>query len=317
MKSYWKDIVTASNQWIGLELFVENHPRSTFHIESGGESRFKIMMGDFPLIWGTLEKEHYGVWLLRNPIEWTRNQMPISPITSFEVEKTKGFSPTESMKYWTRFFAKSLSKEESTFLYTGKWKLIPKSFSINSLSLHQLLNYQEIDYLDWQLSGHGGLVVLKKEMPKKHGRLKWWRKQIKVGNRIPILAWYIGCLDAYLIIDGHLRLQAYQLEDIKPPVLTICSIYEIPIPADKEVQKRVWESLQKRSENPRKTPLNQDEVNNVLIQVYGNQSFQREFTKSQYQHNFEEKWLAEVKKAGENLTGEMKSDLQWMINRDY
>jgi hypothetical protein len=117
--------------------------------------------------------------------------------------------------------------------------------------------------INWAMCGNGNAINLfaPSQLPEESGRIKWWRKvireeisenesQIKTHHKAetlrllpPILVWAINSLDAYVILDGHDRLQACILEKQAPDFLVINSYTEQNWACDPKQQDAIFHQL--------------------------------------------------------------------------
>ena len=286
---HWKDITTPANKWLGIEITVNNssiHP-ATFHVESCSERFFTLKYENEILLWVRQHYTHYGVALIKNnePLHTT----PIvSYIRSSEIEKRKDLTGVEKFKSWSKFFIQSLNRKDNHFFTEGKWLIAP--FSGNAYnqfyweydateemnkseidrSIFDALNQDTFQYLSWFNTPHQAVEYIGlKHVDDNVGRLKWWRKKAREGALPPILLYYVSGLDGYVVIDGHYRLRAAQLENILPDVLVLSTYKVEKYQIDPTIQQKVLKSLEQRQRNNRKTSaINIDQLNNILINAY-------------------------------------------------
>jgi hypothetical protein len=231
-----------------------------------------------------------------------------------------GYSPYTS---WSCFFATELAKNSASFLYGGLWLFnayIPnkkkdwnyiqagKSKYIGNSSIYgvkEAIKGEEVVWIDWWINGSNELISLK--IPDRtSGRVKWWRKKVKENHLPPILVWYLNCLDAYIIVDGHDRLVASILENKPPNIVVTYSAEEIDASLDKEVQKRILESLKNRELSKNTRPMPIDKINEVLIQAFNNRPVTVSQTFGWATITSDSTWVKEVT---EYLSGVNRSDM--------
>ncbi|MBK8806794.1 MAG: hypothetical protein IPO21_09165 [Bacteroidales bacterium] len=307
MKLHWNDIIDDDGNWSHLQIEVDDQPVGNFQIHSGGNLRFSLTRNELTVFWGCIEFNYYGAWILRNNFDWEKQNMIIPPITSNQIENYKCSNQKDKIIYWSRFFIDSLMKSENTFLYDGKWKISQGflKWKRQKLDLFEkwivfetdnVFTNSQLTYLDWGINGSGNLVALKDTPNESEGRVKWWRKKVKEGTCPPILAWYINSLDAFIIIDGHRRLKAYQLENIEPEILVLNTMREEYYPKDMTRRENIVKSIEIRQNHPSKAKLSIDDINSILIEAYDERPSIRPITKSIAQADFEEIWINDVKK---------------------
>lgn len=307
MKQHWKDIQDDNGNWSHLLIEIDNQPDGKFQIHSGGNQRFKLIKDDLTIFWGCIEYDYYGAWILRNNIDWNKDNMLIPPITSDQIEKYKSSNQTNKASYWSRFFIDSLSKSDNSILCDGKWQIslgllkwqiqkpdLFEKWIVNETD--KVFSNSQLTYIDWGISGNGNLISLKETPYEDEGRVKWWRKKVKENCCPPILTWYINSLDAFIIIDGHRRLKAYMIENEKPDILVLNALREEYYLKDFSRREKIVKSLEIRQNHPSKVKLSIDDINTILIDAYDERPSVRPITKSIAQPDFEEIWINEVKK---------------------
>lgn len=249
--------------------------------------------------------------------------MPVPPIQSSDVEESIEHCGFDRDSFWAKFFAKALSQSAMSPLYQGKWSLTNKNQYIETSphdlpaenpSVENRVGFYQTRplYLDWGSAGNYAVMALKSMPDAQNGRVKWWRKKVKEGNCPPVLIWFITCLQAYVVLDGHARLRAFQLERQKPDYMVLKSVNEIESEPDLERAKMVQQSLVERQLPSWKKPLSVDDINKILIKVYDNRPFVNHTTKSLAIPDFEPLWLKEVK-AFEGKPGTDQEELDTML----
>jgi len=305
MKLHWKDIIDDNGNWSHLLIEIENQPEGKYQIHSGENQRFKLIKDDLTIFWGCIERGYYGVWILRNNLDWKRQDILIPPISSAQIEKYKSLAQRNKVSYWSRFFIDALSKSDNSILYNGKWKIslgllkgqrqkpdLFKKWIINETD--KVFTNSQLTYINWGFRGSESLIALKETPNDNEGRVKWWRKKVKEGSCPPVLTWFINSLDAFIIIDGHRRLKAFMLENIEPDILVLNALREY-YPKDKSRREWIIESLEIRQNHPSKNKLSIDILNAILIDAYDERPSLKPITKSIFQPDFEKIWVEEVK----------------------
>jgi len=314
MKIYWKDIEEMGNGWAGLAVNVETDEsvKPVFHIQTGENGRIKLVNDNAVIFWATIVKDYCGVWLVKSFLNSEIRNMPISPIRSSDIESRSNLTGGEWLKSWNRFYIDELAKSRASFLYSGLWlfgacssketpnrweyKPVVRSHYIDNSCIYEVkesLKHEEVEWIDWWLNGSCKLINVKIPDPES-GRVKWWRKKVKAGRLPPILVWYLNCLDAYIIIDGHDRLLASVMEDTPPEFIVAYSAEEIEVSLDKEVQKRIVDSVENRNALKRKKPIPDDRVNEILIQAFDDRPITRSKTLGWATIDSNQRWVSEV-----------------------
>lgn len=308
MGIFWKDRIDEFDHWNGLEVSVLQTYTPIFTLQSGGKLRFRLTDNTESLFWGCIEPDYYGVWFLRNSRMNTLKDVFIPPITSSDIQKSILDQQNKNSRYWAKYFIQALSKSQRSFLREGKWMIseadqkrvvrdtISKELFWSVKGLSQTFKLETIDVIQWDIYSTSALIPIKDKPQPEEGRLKWWRKQVKEGICPPIFVWYLNVLDSYVIIDGHMRLEACLLEEAKPKVLVLHEVshstHQIK-EGDKNSIIKAVDSLNENQNIDKKKKV--DLINKLLIRVYDNRPWIYPITKSLFQSNIEEDWIREVK----------------------
>jgi hypothetical protein len=324
MKLHWKEIKDDNDKWSHLLVEVTDQPDGMFQIHSGGNQRFKLVKNGLTAFWGCIEYDYYGVWILRNNIFRDKHNMIIPPVSSAQIEDFKYSGSVNKELYWSKAFIRSLSESRNTILYDGKWKISSGLLNRQTQKPDQFAKWvientdkifadKQPIYIDWDIYGSRNLLCLKEMPDDNEGRVKWWRKKVRENCCPPVLAWYINCIDAYIIIDGHRRLKAFILEDIEPDILILNSLHEEFCIKDESRREKIVKGLEIRQNHASRAKLSIDEINRILIDAFDDRPYVRSITKSIAQPDFERKWVEEVTKF-KNKSGIDNVELEVMID---
>lgn len=280
MDLYWEDITTPNMKWRALEITVntKQNIKPMLHLEICSKRFFKLMYGTQTLFWARQHYKYYGVALIKANI-LIENTPIVSSINSIDVEERKQLVGSEKLKSWAKYFIQSLSKNKNQFFYSGKWLIRPFTYSSWQYTDTQELKQSHIDerifdaldssiyqYVSWfHTPSKDVAFVGLHSINEDNSRLKWWRKKAKENTLPPILLYYISALDTYVLIDGHYRLKAAQLENILPETLVISTYHLDKYIADPKIKTSILKSLQNRKKNRQ---LTLDETNDILINAY-------------------------------------------------
>jgi hypothetical protein len=324
------------------------HSAPVIRIESGNNSRLRLVVdvnedqgqrNEQVLYWASILAAYGGVRLLKPPLDTAAYISPLAAIRSPVVQARKHLARDEKMQSWSRYFADELINSTSSMLYEGLWLLAPSYFVKPEIGkkgpwqfeapfhpqlsrwrifdVEQSLKPDAYQYLDWWFSGSSQLVNF--ICPAvDHGRVKWWRKVCREGQLPPILVWYQNCLDAYVIIDGHCRLQAAILEKSPPDFLILYSAAESARFDNTEQQAQILRSfeykLKAQKERTEIRPLPINEMNQILIGAFENRNDMRARTHAWAKIKSEKDWLQQVKS---HLHSTKHSDLfEKMVSRE-
>lgn len=211
----------------GIELGVPRGVRPRLVLEAGAGSRIRLTSGGEPVMWARVAERYDGVWLLLR----SHQSLGVVPPIRAELAR-KIHSPVG----WVRWFAERLLESEVSPLRPGAWTLTAMRPGEHrgvfrphdtgggpgpAFHPHQAFDEFPIRYIDWHAMGSADIVALRDASPADDGRVQAWRKSSRDGTLPPILLWWVGGLDAHVILDGHDRLQAALREDIAPSFITL------------------------------------------------------------------------------------------------
>lgn len=286
----WKDLETTSNRWYGLAVEVtasaeRSSRQPPCRLETGANQRIQLMQGITPLLWATLLDDYAGVHLLKSHAD-APHAFPPDALSSAAIQRIQARPAPERLSVWSRHFAQALASSRNTFLHPGLWIFAgvrPENngwqFPGEALSskqsltwpltgVREALNDSPVDFVDWWFRSGRDVFSLRRSAPADDGRLKWWRKKAREDALPPVLLWHAGCLNAYLIADGHLRLQAALLEDRPPEFLVVSAAREVHWATDPVSQQRILESLNRKLTHSRGQAPSVDRMNAVLIAAF-------------------------------------------------
>lgn len=166
-------------------------------------------------------------------------------------------------------------------------------------------------WINWMCSGSAEILPIKKEPRDDSGRVKWWRKKAREGTLPPVLLWYLNCLDAYIIVDGHSRLLASKLENIVPEIIVAYSSVEFKYEIPESKKSGVLKSLKNRKN---RRPLSTEEINEVLLETFENRPMSNPRTFSTAVPDFNKVWENEVTDFCSGL--QVDESLRCMIKRE-
>ncbi len=238
----WRDFRSAGDEgtWQGLDCQVEHADRAApapaFRV-CAGERRVRVECSGEPVLWAHVHDQRSGVWRLvsRRRATWA----VVPPIATRDVRAIDAAPHTEGWwRAWARWFARELAASPRTPLHAGRWALTPaKASDLRSAPLpapeplpwlgqpwlrggwHHVydvrtcLESPALAWESWGINGSGALVRTRAPTPPEGARPRAYAKQARDGTLAPLLVQYVSGLDLYLLLDGHDRLRAAQLED--------------------------------------------------------------------------------------------------------
>lgn len=321
MKCHYEDDYAGAEaiaaNWRGMRITVAHAALPRLHLQSAQGGLMRLNFGEKSLFWAEIDDSYSGVSLYR-PLVSSQGLLPA--ITSQQLPS--GLDLHEKRHYWARYFVRALSYSPNTCFYDGLW------------SLHSMAALQRKDqagrdyprwcgrvradawqqavvgedfaflqapcvYIDWGACGNGGVINLfgPSPAPEQHGRIKWWRKVLASEQLPPILLWYLNSLDAYVILDGHDRLQACILEKCAPDYLVLSSFTEQSYPCDPVRQQAIQQQLNllesRMAQGIAINPSAWNGAQQALVVAFDDRPHQRKVTRSRAKLS-EKIWHEEV-----------------------
>lgn len=296
---WWKDLHDRNHAWLGLEL--QSPTPATppiLEMHSGHHGRMALSLRGAPLFWGSMLKDHSGLWRVFNA-EHPDPYALLPPITSLALESIRRSGPEAWMGEWCRYFARHLLTPDVPLLSAGRWLLRPMlptapvapyslqqtspveswrfhaparsgnigfSWSLFAEDIPNLMAPTRVSQVDWWWNGTP--LLARYALQPHAGRLKWWRKKSREGALPPVLVRFFAGLGSFVILDGHYRLQAAIEEGMPPPFLVLSELGERTFPTDPAHQEKIVRALAaQQQKNP---AVNLDGVNQTLINLYDN-----------------------------------------------
>ncbi len=340
-----------NNQWQKTLIEVPEQTTPYYRLYTDNAD-FKFATSKHTLFWGAICQYYIGVWMLRNDKtaieDILKNQPIVQPIKSADIERYKASQQQNQLRehdllskkdydkqvdnhffqYFASYFAKELTNTPNGILSQGKWQITQGYTDNSQLCYTENLENKytafylrstgqafrsQLSFINWYFNGSNELIAIKDKPHADSARVKWWRKKVKEHTCPPVLAWFLNPLDAYIIIDGHSRLVAYQLEKQPVKILILSQYIHVPIKENHKLEalrglKQRLDSHQKNNTKP-----NIDDINQVLIQAYDDNFYEKIITTGKAS-NFTKSWQQEITSFRKNHNIDKKS-LQAMLER--
>ena len=122
---YFTERYDSEQRWLATSLKFHAPPAPFYRVYTGGKhQRFILATPTFKCHWGQFLPGLDGIRLLRNPIDISMENMPITRISSTDIEVFKQRNPDNVLQYWAGIFADNLLRSSTHFLYAGDWEII-------------------------------------------------------------------------------------------------------------------------------------------------------------------------------------------------
>lgn len=325
MQTFWKDLKTDAGEWLGLALECRSGSsgsRPALRLEAGHNGRIRLVQQDpeqtapVTRFWATVLNDWYGVHWLRSDAA-AAAPVPPSALDSAAIERLAALPSGQRLAAWSRVFADAVAQGPASFLHAGLWVFMgmrPQAarWDFASQKLPRFgaswhiekprgnLCTEPVVFIDWFVGRTHEVLCLHDLPGPDDGRVKWWRKKSREGTLPPVLLWYLGCLQCYVIVDGHSRLQAALLEDRPPEFLVAYPACEEAVAANPEAA-RILDSLQAQINSgagmrpPQRKPLDAHTLNAVLVAAFDDRPILNERAQGWASRLPETQWLDEVR----------------------
>lgn len=302
MDLHWRNISIETGIDNHLEIEVSNSNAPGIRLIAGTNMQFKIVKNSKGILWGRIASDYYGCWALRGKNNWKIDEMPVPPISSTIIERSKSVPDKDRIEFWSKHFLNELKQSKSSFLFDGTWELTEERKKVITSTNK---NWRRVDYdftindpqptwVDWDFGKDLKVIRLKEKNHFATGRIKWWKKKVAENSCPPILTWFVSSLDSLVVIDGHDRLSAYESLNMQPKFLIINFVIKEPKEVDLGKQKGILDSLSKSNGDSEKKGLTVERLNRLLLDAFDDSPFRRPISKSTAKKGFSKSWVAEV-----------------------
>jgi hypothetical protein len=197
--------------------------RPPVHLQAAAGGYLRLVGPHGTLVWGLVDSGWYGVDIVRAKDSLLQ---VLPPIRTDEAQRAPGAtSSPEFVSWWTRRYAEMLCASSSTPLAQGRCYLLASTESAAAAipdEIDSLLEQREEFEIAWDI-GDVGLLLTRQLSAANDGRVKMWRKHARDRTLPPVVTWWCEGLFAHVLLDGHDRLHAALLEDMKPDVIRLAN----------------------------------------------------------------------------------------------
>lgn len=246
MAIHWRDIDKRlePGAWDGLLLSVDGARDTGLAVSIRPPCYLRVSVRDTPVMWVRIWDDYYGYDFLR--VDRSQSLTIVPPISFQTADKIAKSGGNEALRLWARHFAQGLSESTCSPLIDGDWLICPHMHwhdgqSITARDIESITARKTRDHIDWDLETP--IFPLRGMSSSDSGRVKAWRKLARNGELPPVLLYWISGLVGYVVLDGHDRLLAAQLEGRSAPFLTLNRVSERSRHADD--QQKVMDAVEK------------------------------------------------------------------------
>lgn len=250
MQIHWRDIDDRLQPglWDSLLISVDREGPPGLAVSICPPDRLRVSAGETPVLWARIEEDHYGYEFLRKGGDASWAIIP--PIPFALAHGVADLAPEARVRRWAREYATWLSVSSCSPLGRGDWTLAPRMRwhqgamlamdDLAGIRAHEIRGHVAWDH-------HVHPLPLRGMSPADSGRVKAWRKLARRGALPPVLLQWISGLVAHVVLDGHDRLFAAQLEGRPAPFL--CLERVATSHRDEEHRRLVLDAVGKASEH--------------------------------------------------------------------
>jgi hypothetical protein len=263
------------------------------HVESRPGRGIDVVAHGRVLMHGEPARYYEGIQIERDfaAAAELAHDFPLPPITATDLRDAPQ-AEREWLRHWCRWTAERIGQHN--FGYASDWGVQIARLGARPIddrweqfgplvcNLEHTLDEPASIYKSWMLVGSGHCLALRERPSEHEGRVKYWRKQARSGRMPPIVVWWISGFDCWVLIDGHRRLLAAQLEDRLPQVIAVHSFVEVNWPITMEALARHDREREARERNGTLTAEAIRRLDQRLIQIHDDRPCWRPRTRAWY-----------------------------------
>jgi hypothetical protein len=210
-------------RFVSLRFEVEPQPHPGLQLEAA-EGIVRLTLAGSPVLWARQDAHWQGIWVLqRNGVESPH----VLPPWTFSACRAHGEGRSPGfVESWAKATAAALQTSARSPLTAGTFVLSAAAASGTALEyparvrplgapwgLDEFYDGAQPQYLEWERE-IGRVLPLRQPPSPDDGRVKAWRKVAREGHLPPPLFFWVSGLNVFLLLDGHARLLAAQLEQV-------------------------------------------------------------------------------------------------------
>ncbi|MGP8297789.1 hypothetical protein ACTPOK_07505 [Streptomyces inhibens] len=215
-------------RWDGLALAVDGPDRPSLRVDVADGRRLVLFQGEQVVLLARQRATLRGVHYVRTG----RYDSPLPPLRADAARARRETHPDDTDAWfagWAQHFASGLHSSLNGPLHGGNWQLtpgLPRQWDIAANWARLPHHDPPIGHITW--FGYGDpvedardILPLRPLSAPDAARVKAYRRQYREGVLPPVLLWWVGGLDTFLVLDGHDRLAAALAENGRPAVLAL------------------------------------------------------------------------------------------------
>ncbi len=179
-----------------------------------------------PILWARPDPCLQGIWVLQRNAAESPGILP--PWRFPEARALRSADPATFLESWAKVIAEALVESPRSPLHQGNFLLSAARATQYGLEpvgqdhlpaaasgIAEIFDREQPEWLPWVPSFR--VVLPLRERPRENdGRVKAWRKAVQEGWLPPLVLFWVSGLNAFLLLDGHARLVAMELEGSRP-----------------------------------------------------------------------------------------------------
>lgn len=209
-----------------------------FRIEAGSPRLIRCAVDGAARLWARPDRYLQGIWVLRSAHEESPRVLPPWRFDEARAHGAGSRLDAELHAAWAKATAKALFECPHPRLGPGTFRITRARTSTNASRWggpregspsdpSEAYERTEPEWISWE-GGFGITHPLRTRPREDDGRVRAWRKAAREGWLPPLVFLWISGLNAYVLLDGHARLRAAELEGVEPEGLVVWRVVALP-----------------------------------------------------------------------------------------
>ena len=257
----WIDHVGTAGDPSGLLMYVtEQRGRPAWRLEAADPYLLRVHANHRAVLWIRIDAWWSDASFVRDMGAIATSVIP--PIDA-RIADTLDSEPRGSRAWldgWMHYFARALDASLRGPLHDGLWRMapveagppersraypgdealdddLPAPHSLDRDLDRSLLRREHWFPRESYDLGTGGVIATRAVTPGDRTRLNAWRKAARHATVAPVLLGFVHVLGKYIVLDGHLRLEAGRQAGVLPPLIALWPVREASTLTERHVPK--------------------------------------------------------------------------------
>jgi hypothetical protein len=235
------DAPPGSGDFGCLEIVSDRSPPDRderFRIEAGTPRLIRCAVDGVARLWARPDRYLQGIWVLRSDHQESPN---VLPPWRFDLARAAAHMSRDKGEFhagWAKQMAKAIFETPRAGLGRGTYRFTRARTSTNRsdwggpcggapADVSEAYESSQPEWLHWE-GAFGVTHPLRSRPAEDDARVKAWRKAAREGWLPPLLLMWISGLNAYVVLDGHCRLRAAELEAADVDALVLWRVVQVP-----------------------------------------------------------------------------------------